>query len=243
MTTQLKSMADYEKSTRDFAYFGDSGEWLVAYTSANCSDIVTRSNFIAIQRELPADSFKVETFRGPLSGVNGGWILIDPSNDEAIATVERILAELEDYPVVDDEVMSELEIEEAIESAEAACDIDSAARKDAAPFILNKSEENNRGVGYSSEYWPTESDVFFGYLAYRRDKRRREQFTLGDDGTLDTVFDCDKCGARERFNFASQADIDEAAAIGESDDDNEQAYQWFLRSCINSLIDNHECIV
>ena len=91
MSTTLRSMAEYERTTRDFAYFGERNDWLVAYTSANVSDIVRRSNFIAIQRALPEDSFEVEDFRGPLSGVYGGWILIDPARQDAIDIVKQIL--------------------------------------------------------------------------------------------------------------------------------------------------------
>ncbi len=172
----VKTMAEYERTTRDFAYFGDRGDWLMAYASANCSDIVTRANFIAFQRALPEGSYVVEEFKGPLSGVYGGWILVDPANAEAVSEAEDILRQLEDYPVVDDEVLSEVENDEALESAAAACDIAQSReeREAAAGYILSVSEANDRGVGYASEYWPTEADVFFGYLHYRRSLRQEK---------------------------------------------------------------------
>ena len=181
----MRTMNEYEQSTRDFAYFGEHGDWLMAYTSANVSDIVTRSNFIAMQRALPEGSFVVEEFKGPLSGVHGGWVLVDPANAEAVAEAEDILRQLEDYPVIDDEVMSELEQDEALESAAAACDLASnyEERKAAAGYILDVSEANNRGVGYSSEYWPCEEDVFFGFLHYRRSLRGRPFSTGKVDAT------------------------------------------------------------
>ncbi len=170
MTTKLKSMTEYEKSTRDFAYFGNHGDWLMAYTSANCSDIVTRANFIALQRALPEDSFIVEDFKGPLSGVHGGWVLLNPDNTEAVATAERILTKLEDYPVIDDEVWSELEYDEACQSAEAACDIDRSRAALAASYIVSYAlEDGSRDL---FDFWPTEREVFFGYLAFRRYDRR-----------------------------------------------------------------------
>lgn len=170
----MQTMNQYERRTRDFAYFGERGDWFMAFTSANVSDIVTRANAEAFKRALPEDSFAVETFRGPLSGVHGEWILIDPANAEAVAIAEDIRAGLEDYPVIDDEVLSELEYDEAVENAARACDIALSyeEREAAAPYILAVSEERGRGVGYSNEYWPDASDVFFGYLHYRRAVRK-----------------------------------------------------------------------
>ncbi len=176
MTVKLRSMAEYAKRTQDFAYFGDKGDWLMAFTSANCSDIITRANFIALQRALPEGSYCVEEFKGPLSGVYGGWVLLDPNNTEAIDTAIDALRSLEDYPVLDDEVLYELEHDEAVEAAFAACDIDRENARQAAEFIVQKSEENDRGIGYASEYWPSERDVFFGYLAYRRYARCEQRW-------------------------------------------------------------------
>lgn len=172
----MQTMREYAKRTRDFAYFGDSEDWLIAHTSANVSDIVTRANHEAIKRALPEDAFTVETFRGPLSGVHGEWILIDPAAVEAVEEVERMLAGLEDYPVIDDEVLSEMEYDEAVENAARACDIARTydERAAAAPYIVSVSEDNCRGVGYSNEYWPEDADVFFGYLHYRRAVRNQE---------------------------------------------------------------------
>lgn len=170
----MQTMNEYAQNTYNFAYFGERGDWLIAWASSNYSETVVRANCIAIQRALSDGNFEVETFKGPLAGVYGEWILVDPANTVAVEIAESILAELEDYPVVDDEVLSELEYDEACESAYAACDIDREHALDAAPFIVSKSEDNGRGVGYSHEYWPTESDVFFGYLAYRRFVRRRK---------------------------------------------------------------------
>ena len=182
----MQTMGDYERTTRDFAYFGDSHDWLMAFASCDASDIVTRANCEALKRGLPEGSFRVETFKVPLSGVHGEWVLIDPANADAIEWAEGVIAELESYPVIDDEVLSELEYDEAYEAAGSACAIarDDTERQAAAPFIVHKSDENERGVGYSNEYWPTDADVFFGYLAYRRHARQsgKELDSKGNEG-------------------------------------------------------------
>ncbi len=165
----LQTMDEYNRRTPNFAYFGDRGDWYIAHTAANCSDIVTRANHEAIKEALPAGSFTVETFGGPLRGVHGEWILIDPARQDAIDTALAILAGLDDYPVVNDEVLSRLEWDEAHDAAAQACDIDSACAEAAAPFIVNYAlEDDGRDL---FDFWPTPREVFFGYLRFRRAAR------------------------------------------------------------------------
>lgn len=76
-----------------------------------------------------------------------------------------------------------------------------------------------------------------GFSAYIPDET--PQFTLGDDGTVDTVIDCRFCEHRERFNFASSCEqVDEESG---SEDDNERAYNDFVAECIAFCIESHEC--
>lgn len=57
----------------------------------------------------------------------------------------------------------------------------------------------------------------------------RQSFTLVDDGTLDTVFQCDYCGAEERTNPEPGSDFDE----GDNDARLAVALEW--------IEDSHEC--
>lgn len=53
---------------------------------------------------------------------------------------------------------------------------------------------------------------------------------LGDDGTLDTVLYCDKCGDEFRFNFANDTfDIE----------DTEPDYDDFIEDCIAEVKEEH----
>lgn len=53
-------------------------------------------------------------------------------------------------------------------------------------------------------------------------------FTLIDDGTLDTVYKCDDCGVEERFTFAG-TDF--------------ETYDDFLDWINNEALDEHECSI
>lgn len=59
---------------------------------------------------------------------------------------------------------------------------------------------------------------------------------LGDDGTMDTVIVCDKCGKETRFNYDAtfddneDADIDDATAF--------QLYRDYVDECIADVDDD-----
>lgn len=55
-------------------------------------------------------------------------------------------------------------------------------------------------------------------------------FTLGDDGTLDTVIVCDQCGEEMRFNFEP-----------DSDPDSDYTYDDFVEWCKLECDDFHVC--
>lgn len=157
------------KSRDGFAYWGESEGWYIAYSAANCGDLLDKANLEAFRRALPEGSYRVEEFGGGLRGVSIETLLIDPERADAIEEAESILAQLEDYPVIDDELYSEYEYNEALESAEAACDIDRANAAAAAPYICNVAFEDGRRD--TCDFWPTPEEVFFGYLRYRRTVR------------------------------------------------------------------------
>lgn len=101
-------------------YWGERGDWLVAAGQSRDSDALERSNFECIRRAVDAidpDCWAVESE----SHWAVGWVehlLIDPACAAAIAEVERILDDLEDYPVVDEDHFSETEFNDYLESWE-----------------------------------------------------------------------------------------------------------------------------
>lgn len=93
-------------------YWGERGEWLIAYAIHRESDALDRSNFVCIQKLLPAHSWEIERASHCLVG----WVdylIIDPANADAVAIAENAKNRLEDYPVLNEEHFSGLEMEDA----------------------------------------------------------------------------------------------------------------------------------
>ena len=59
---------------------------------------------------------------------------------------------------------------------------------------------------------------------------------LTDDGTLDTVLRCSKCGEELRYNFAASSEF------AEDDQSNETAYGEFVTWAIDDAGNEHECV-
>lgn len=59
---------------------------------------------------------------------------------------------------------------------------------------------------------------------------------LTDDGTTDTVIECDKCGAQMRYNF----DLTSAEAF-DAKSDGQDTYDAFVDECIEDFNDTHDC--
>lgn len=62
------------------------------------------------------------------------------------------------------------------------------------------------------------------------------QFHLIDDGTLDTVFHCRRCGREERFTYMPDDD-----PPADADDTPERRYRAFIHICRGHLIEDHHC--
>ena len=176
--SSLQTMGHVADSTRDFAYWGDSRDWLVVYAIHRDSDIITRANFEALKRLIPEDDQRVETASHWLVG-HTSTLLIAPEST-AIPAIEQALRDLEDYPVVDEELWTEMEYEEQLDSAEQALrfdlHIDADEAKDAAGFVYSWSADaGGRFAPETEEWWPKPEALFFGYLAYRRYKRNNPE--------------------------------------------------------------------
>lgn len=113
MTTTL----DYRPTAVDspigsfFEYDDPRRRWVVVATQTPDSDAVSRSNFLAACRILGGESDTVEVHRyghwGP------GWVEVLIADTRHAATVQGIHDRLEDYPVLDEELLSHMEWEQA----------------------------------------------------------------------------------------------------------------------------------
>jgi hypothetical protein len=98
-------------------YYGDRPDWLIVTTQNRDSDCLTRSNFRSFLKILGGEGEHVEISRS--SHWACGWVeylTIDPSQAELIAKANAQHERLESYPVLDENDLSELELEEANET-------------------------------------------------------------------------------------------------------------------------------
>ena len=61
-------------------------------------------------------------------------------------------------------------------------------------------------------------------------------FTLADDGTLDTVVECESCGRQVRYSYAAHCDDGRKSA-----EDDEFAYDRFVEWALGDAAEDHEC--
>lgn len=102
--------------SRPSHYMGES--WPDYYSSgvgqSRDSDALERSNFVCMLKELGGESETVFVIRESHWAVGWvEWIAIHESDDKALAIADQIKGKLDDYPVIDEEHMSELEWTEA----------------------------------------------------------------------------------------------------------------------------------
>lgn len=114
MESNAQHYARLNRSGHPCAYFGEFPDWLIVAGRHRDSTILENANFEAIQRALTAispDDVEIES----ASHWAVGWvesIVINPKNQAMVDEAESILAALENYPVVDDELLSQMESEE-----------------------------------------------------------------------------------------------------------------------------------
>lgn len=124
-THALQPLSEYFKTSS--TYWGERSEWLVAYSTHRDADCLARSNWRCFIRALGGNG--AEGAKGTQDVTETvaieeakhwavGWVqylLIAPGATELIAKAEKILADLEDYPVLDEDDFSTLEYDEYAE--------------------------------------------------------------------------------------------------------------------------------
>ncbi len=121
----MKSILENCQAVGSSAYFGERGEWLIAFAVHRDSDTITRSNFRCAEKALRA-LLTVKEWQGEFTPIQierfnhwaVGWVdylIVDPACTEAVQTAEEMRASVEDYPLLNEEDHSALEQEEADE--------------------------------------------------------------------------------------------------------------------------------
>ena len=120
MAMTFKQWRDEQRS---FAcWLEDRDDWIVGPVSHyRDSDLVAESNWDYAVKELGGESETVEIVRFGSSMVGWTeWILIDPSNTEALAKAEEMAERLADYPLLDEDDYGNREHEAVCEQWEGA---------------------------------------------------------------------------------------------------------------------------
>jgi hypothetical protein len=110
-STSLKPLSSY--FGRDSAYWGEKGDWLVVLAHTRDSDLMAESNWRTVLAYLGGERGDVAIERASHWGP--GWVeymLVNPFNVELVEKAEAVRAQLDDYPVFDEEDWSRSEMEE-----------------------------------------------------------------------------------------------------------------------------------
>ena len=93
------------------SYFGaEWPEYYVAYGHHRDSDVLTESNFYSMLRMLGGESGTVRVIRESHWAVGWvEWIGIHQSDEKSLRAADQALADLEDYPILDESDFSERE--------------------------------------------------------------------------------------------------------------------------------------
>lgn len=96
----------------DASYYGDRGNWEIVYTITRDAGILDRANWEAVLAMLDNDGggWAIET-SGHWAVGHIEFLIVDPDGHYR-KLPEQIRAELEAYPVLDDQIHSDMETEE-----------------------------------------------------------------------------------------------------------------------------------
>lgn len=115
-------------SRNGLIYHGEREGWLVAYSQHYDADYVTRSNFRVMARAFgleagdpydgpnaDGEDAAIESYGGAFG--KGQWLLVRPGS-ACEAQAAEMLERIEDYPILDDEDASQIEMQDALDAAE-----------------------------------------------------------------------------------------------------------------------------
>jgi hypothetical protein len=120
MRSNAHALSELNRKGFPGSYYGDYPDWLQVLGQTRDSGTLDRANFKAalnILIAIDADSVGVER----AGHWACGWvetIIIDPDNAAIVKSAQAILDAMENYPIVNEELFSEMEWEETVETWE-----------------------------------------------------------------------------------------------------------------------------
>ena len=101
----LQEMFDKQrKSGQPLSYFGDHGDWLRVLCQHRDSECIQQSNFRVALKELGGEA-SGNVYIERMNHWAVGWLeylLVNPDRLEAVEKAAKIVADLEEYPVLDE---------------------------------------------------------------------------------------------------------------------------------------------
>ena len=134
------------RQTGNCSYWGDYGTWLIVMAVHRDSDALSRSNFEIAQKSLPGSV--IERFNHFLVG----WVdylCVDPTNKEDVSEAEDIREQLEEYTILDESHLSELQHEEFYEFGKGELHMYDGWEEE----LSHQLNLSNSGVGDESAEW------------------------------------------------------------------------------------------
>ena len=107
----------------DSSYYGERGDWLIVVEKINGADAAARSNFdaaIALLSKTDPQCLGNDSDETWAVETSGHWVvgwldrLVVQPNTKSHEIAKSILASLEDYPLLDEDLCTEYEVEDGV---------------------------------------------------------------------------------------------------------------------------------
>ena len=154
----MEKLIDYFGSPYSY-YNGEHGDWIMLYTTTRDSSLLDMSNLEYIKKEFgyPNKDICIERASCSLVGYRD-YFIVNPENTEFVKKAENILKRLEDYPVLSDDLYSNMEFEEYLEWLDIA-ERELSAEYDGIPELLEKYSDEIHELSYDNEGYITKWEI------------------------------------------------------------------------------------
>ena len=146
----MEKLIDYFGSPYSY-YNGQHGHWIMLYMTTRNSSLLDMSNLEYLKKEFgyPSQDVDIERASCSLFGYRD-YFIVNPGNTEFVKKAENILKRLEGYPVLSDDLYSEMEYDEFLECLDIA-EKGLSAEYDGIHELLEKYNAEIHALSYDNE--------------------------------------------------------------------------------------------
>ena len=154
----MEKLIDYFGSPYSF-YNGQHGDWIMLYMTTRDSSILDQSNLEYLKKEFgyPNQDVDIERASCSLFGYRD-YFIVNPENTEFVKKAENILKRLEDYPVLSDDLYSEMEYDEFLECLDIA-ERELSLSYEGIPELLLKYNDEIHALSYDNEGYVSKWEI------------------------------------------------------------------------------------